>query len=379
MMEDLKIIKIEPLLLSSKLSEPFYFSQFEYLERKICIVKITLNNGMIGWGEGYGPGLLIKAGIEQLSPLVLGKNPLHIENIWQDMFRYAYDYARKGVYLSSLSAIDIALWDLKGKLLQQPIGILLGGQRRKKVKVYATGLYFTRTGDMTAKLKEEAQLYKSQGFGAIKMKVGLGLDTDVKNVMAVREALGDDIGLMIDANHAFSLTEAKQLMVRVKDMNIGWFEEPVLNEDYDGYAELRSTGIIPIAGGECEYLKYGALQMLSGRCVDIYQPETCACGGITEVKKIMALAQAFHVNLTPHNWGTGIAIAANLQIASNLDMVPQRMFPQEPLLELDCSENRLRDELLVENFKAVNGWLTVPSGPGLGIEVNEDKLQEFFI
>jgi D-galactarolactone cycloisomerase len=211
------------------------------------------------------------------------------------------------------------------------------------------------------------------------MKVGLGLETDVQNVLAVREAIGNDMGLMIDANHAFTLQEAKRLMDRLQDMNIGWFEEPVLNEDYEGYAELRQVGKIPIAGGECEYLKYGALEMLSKKCVDIFQPDTCACGGITEMKKIMAIAQAFHVNLTPHNWGTGIAISANLQIVSNLDTVPQRLFPSEPLLELDCSENRLRDELLVKNFQAENGWLTVPSGPGLGIQVNEDKLNEFLI
>jgi D-galactarolactone cycloisomerase len=376
-MENAKIIKIEPFLLSSKLSEPFYFSQFEYRERKICIVKITLDNGITGWGEGYGPGLLVKAGIEQLTPLVLGRDPLQTENIWQDMFRMAYDYARKGVYLSSLSAIDIALWDIKGKILQQPVSILLGGRKRETVKAYATGLYFTHGGDMTEKLREEALSYKNQGFEALKMKVGLGLETDIRNVTAIRKAIGDKMGLMIDANHAFSLMEARQLTDSLQDLNIGWFEEPLVNEDYDGYAELRKSGKIPIAGGECEYLKYGALEMLSKKCVDIFQPDTCACGGITEMKKIMGIAQAFNINLTPHNWGTGIAIAANLHIVSNLDAVPQRLFPQEPLLEFDCSENGLRDELLVENFKAVNGRLTVPSGHGLGIQVNEDKLNDF--
>jgi len=378
-MEKLEIIKVEPFLLSSQLSKPFFFSQFEYKERKICVVKITLSNGLTGWGEGYGPGLLVKAGIEQLRSLVVGRDPLHIENIWQDMFRMAYDYSRKGVYISSISAIDIALWDIKGKILQQPVSVLLGGRKRESIKVYATGLYFTHGGNQLEKLQEEAIMYKNQGFEAVKMKVGLGLETDVRNVKAVRKSIGNDMDLMIDANHAFSLREAHRLMDMLKDERIRWFEEPIVNDDYDGYAELRRAGKIPIAGGECEYLKTGALEMLTRKCVDLFQPDTCATGGITEMKKIMAIAQACHVNLTPHNWGTGIAIAANLQISANLDTSPQRLFPQEPILEFDCSENRLRDELLVDNFNAIDGHLAIPSGPGLGIQINEDKINEFVI
>jgi D-galactarolactone cycloisomerase len=378
-MDDLKIVKIEPFLLSSKLDTPFYFSQFEYSERKICIVKISLNNGMIGWGEGYGPGLLVKAGIEQLSPVVLGKNPLHSENIWQDMYRMSYDYARKGIYISAISAIDIALWDIKGKLLQQPVSTLLGGRKRESVKLYATGLYFTKGDNMPEKLAEEAIGYKKLGYEAVKMKVGLGIEKDVRNVKAVRKAIGDDMALMVDANHAYSLSEAKQLIDRISEYNIGWFEEPIVNEDYEGYQELRKAGKILIAGGECEYLKYGALEMLSKRCVDILQPDICACGGITEAKKIMAIAQAYHTNITPHNWGTGIAAAVCLHFVSNMDVLPQRLFPKEPILEFDCSPNPLRDELLIENFRPLKGRLDIPSKPGLGIEVNEDKLSEFLL
>lgn len=372
-----KIILVEPFLLEDRLEEPFFFSQFEYSVRKICIVKITLDNGISGWGEGYGPGLVVKAGIEQLIPVIIGRDPLQIENIWQDMHRMIYDYARKGILLSSISAIDIALWDIKGKILNQPICTLLGGRKREMINTYATGLYFTNGGDQVEKLKREALKYKAMGFKATKMKVGLGLERDIRHIRAVREAIGDDMKLMIDANHAYSLIEAHQLIDKIQDLNIGWFEEPLINEDYDGYAELRKSGKIPIAAGECEYLKYGALEMLSKKCVDILQPDTCACGGITEFKKIMAIAQAHHTNITPHNWGTGIAIAANLHIAGNIDLIPHRLFPGDLLLEFDCSPNKLRDELLVENFKPVNGQLIVPSGPGLGINVREDIVNKY--
>lgn len=373
----MNIVKIEPYLLTDKLDAPFYFSQFEYQQREICIVKITTDDGLIGWGEGYGPGLMVKAGIEQITPYLLNKDPLHHENIWQEIYRHIYDYSRKGIFLSALSAVDIALWDLKGKILQQPVSTLLGGRKREKVKVYATGLYFTHQGNMADKLAKEAARYKADGYTAIKMKVGLGIEKDIENIKAVRLAIGKDIQLMIDANHAFDLREAKQLIEKVYDQNIAWFEEPVSNDDYAAYAELRQWSNIPIAGGECEYLKYGALEMISKRCVDIFQPDTGACGGITEVKKMMAIAEAYMTKLTPHTWGTGIAIAANLHLVSNLNIVPQRLFPKEPLIEFDRSPNRLREELLVNKFEARDGYLDVPTGYGLGIEIDEAKLALF--
>lgn len=374
-----KISSIEPFLLVDKLRVPFHFSQFEYSERKICIVKITLEDGIIGWGEGYGPGLLVKAGIEQLAPLLIGRDALQHENLWQDMYRMAYDYARKGIFLSALSAIDIALWDIKGKLLNQPVSILLGGRKREKIKMYATGMYFTNGGDMPQKLASEALSYKKRGFSAVKMKVGQGLDIDVANVAAVRKAIGDDTQLMIDANHAYDLKEARQLIRRLTDYHIFWFEEPLKNEDYEGYAELRRNSDILIVGGECEYLKYGAHEMMSKRCVDIFQPDTGACGGISEVKNMMAIAKVHHTNLTPHTWGTGIAIAANLHLMSNLDTVPHRMNMPEPLMELDCSPNGLREELLVKNFELNNGYIDVPTSAGLGIELNEEKIEQHLL
>lgn len=378
-MSDFKIKKVEPFLLVDKLKEPFYFSQFEYTERKICIVKVTLEDGTIGWGEGYGPGLVVKAGIEQLSPLLIGKNALQHENIWQEMYKMSYDYARKGIFISALSALDIALWDIKGKILHQPVSTLLGGRKREKIKMYATGMYFTHGSDMPQKLADEVSGYKKDGFSAVKIKVGLGLDIDIANVAAVRKAIGDDMRLMIDANHAYDLKEARQLINGLSDYNIFWFEEPVKNEDYEGYAELRRQSDILIVGGECEYLKYGAQEMLSKRCVDIFQPDTGACGGITEVKNMMAIAKVHHTNLSPHTWGTGIAIAANLHLMSNIDTVPHRMMLPEPLMELDCSPNALREELLVKNFELNNGYIDVPKSGGLGIELSDDKIDQYLL
>jgi D-galactarolactone cycloisomerase len=370
---------VEPILLSDRLDQPFYFSQFEYCERKICIVRIVTEDGYEGWGEGYGPGGLVKAGIEYLSPVVLNMEALNHEKIWMDMYRVSYDYARKGVLLSALSAIDIALWDLKGKILNLPVSTLLGGRIREKVSVYASGLYFTHGNGQSDKLAEEARSLKEAGFKAIKMKVGLGIQKDTEHIRAVRKAIGLEIDLMVDANHAYCLEEAKNLMPVLSDYNIRWFEEPVPNEDHNGYKQLRNLGTVAIAGGECEYLKHGALEFLSAQCVDIFQPDTCACGGITELKKMIAISESLFINVTPHNWGTAIAIATNLHVISNIQTSPQRLIPFEPVLELDCSPNRLRNGFIKKEFKPDHGELQIPDGPGLGIEIDNEKLETFRI
>ena len=370
----MKIERIETYVAAQRLETPFYFSQFGFETRQICLVKVIAEDGSYGWGEGYGPANVIRAGIEHLTPLVLGEDPLAVEGIWSKMHRRVLDFARRGVLVAAISAIDIALWDLRGKLLGQPVSVLLGGRRRERVKVYATGMYFVDCDDLPRKLADEAACYVQQGFGALKMKVGLGVDADVRHVRAVREAIGDDIELMVDANHGYSLAEALRFARRVEPFNVGFFEEPVSPEDYEGYRELRQRTTIPIAGGECEYLLAGFRQLLSNRCVDIAQPDICGAGGLTEAKRIVALASAFHTNVIPHSWGTGIAFAAGLHLVSTLDPIPGRLRMPAALLEMDRSENALRDNLTIPRFQAVAGQVAVPSAPGLGVDVDQDYL-----
>jgi len=375
----MKIVKIEPFILNYELDESFYFSQWEYDKRVICLVKITADDGIYGWGEGYGPANLIKAGVDFFSPILLNEDPLHSERLWQNMFRRSLDYARKGILLSALSAIDVALWDLKGKLLNLPVSVLLGGRKREYVKPYASGMYFSNSNHLTQKLVDEALVYKNDGYDAMKMKVGLGIKKDIENVKAVREAIGPDIELMIDANHAFSLKEAAQLANAVEEHNIAWFEEPVSPDNYESYVDLRQKTSIPIAGGECEYLCAGFLDLFQKRCVDIAQPDICSAGGLTEVKKIACLAYVFGVELVPHTWGTGIALAAALQLLSNLDVVPGRLQEPDLLLEFDRTKNPLRDELVIPQFSTEKGKINIPNKPGLGIDVDEKLLKKFLI
>jgi D-galactarolactone cycloisomerase len=375
----MKIVKIETFILKDKLSKSFFFSQWEYAERCICIVKVTASNGQYGWGEGYGPATVLEAGIKLLEPMVLGLNPLENEVIWNHMYRKTLDFSRRGVLMASVSAIDIAIWDLKGKILGLPISTLLGGAHRTKIKPYATGLYFTNHENFSDGFVEEAKLYVSQGFKAMKMKVGLGIKEDVKNVKLIRETIGDDIELMVDSNHAYTLREAVELARKIEKYDIKWFEEPISPEFYEQYAELRTKTTIPISGGECEYLRFGFQQLIQHKSVDIIQPDICASGGLTEAKRIGALASANGVDIIPHTWGTQIGLHVALHFIANIESVPGRMYQPDFLIEFDQTENGLRDKLSFPNVKMKDGMLEVPNRPGLGIDIDEEVLNKYAI
>jgi D-galactarolactone cycloisomerase len=373
------ITTIESYVLRQRIDHPFFFSQWEQHERATCVVKVTTDEGVYGWGEGYGPAEVVQAGVRWFTPHVIGQNPLHSATIWQTLYRRSLDYARRGVLLAALSAIDIALWDIKGKLLGQPVAVLLGGPRREAVPVYATGMYFQHGVDLPALLAEEAAGYAAQGFTAMKMKVGLGVAEDVANVRAVRAAIGPNIALMIDANHAYARHEALALARAVEDQQIGWFEEPISPEDYEGYRELRQQTTIPVAGGECEYLCAGFRHLATNQCVDIAQPDLGAAGGLTEGQRIASLMQTFGAQVTPHCWGTGIAFATALHFAATLDQIPGRLRQPQPLLEMDRTENPLREQLTTPAFVPVSGAVALPTGPGLGVEVDPDALAAFHV
>lgn len=373
----MKITKVETFVLSNQLKETFFFSQWAYSERRICIVKITTDEGICGWGEGYGPADVIKAGISLITPLLIGENPLENETLWFKMYRKTLDYARRGVLAASISAVDVALWDLKGKILKQPVSILMGGQHRKRVVPYATGMYFSKSDDLSAKLAAEAKSYVNLGFKAVKMKVGLSISQDIEMVKAIREAIGKDIALMIDSNHAYSLREATELARAVEKYDISWFEEPVSPEYYHHYKELRTKTTIPIAGGECEYLRYGFQTLLENDCVDILQVDICGAGGLSEAKRISTLANTRGVEIVPHVWGTGIAFHAALHFIANLEPIPGRLHPPEMYIEYDRTENDIRESLTSPSIAMKNGFIDIPQSPGLGIEVDEDVVRNF--
>jgi D-galactarolactone cycloisomerase len=227
-------------------------------------------------------------------------------------------------------------------------------------------------------LSEEAAGYASEGFDAVKLKVGFGVDEDARIVKAVRDAIGPTVGLLIDANHAYDAVSAIQLGRKIESLDIGWFEEPVPPEDVAGHRQVRKALTIPIASGECEFTRFGFRDLITSRAVDIVQPDTCSAGGLSECKKIADFAEAYNLRYTPHVWGSGIALAAALQLLAVIpSSTPQSLNPVEPMLEFDRTEHPIRQALLMTPIEHRNGIVRVPDGPGLGIEIDRTALGRF--
>jgi D-galactarolactone cycloisomerase len=376
----MKIRSVRAHVLEAKLSQPFAYSRAWYDTRTAMVVEVETEDGLIGWGECYGPARITAAAVGSVAPLLVGEDPLRTDFLWQKVYSALRDHGQKGVVIEALSGIDIALWDIKGKRFGVPVHQLLGGASRSQVQAYATGLYRRKSGDPLHYLPDEAAGYVADGFKAVKLKVGFGVEEDVAVTRAVREAIGPGIALMVDANHAYDATAAIRLGRMIEGYDIGWFEEPVPPEDIAGYREVKAAISIPLAGGECEFTRFGFRDVLVSRAMDIIQPDTCAAGGLSECKKIADMAEAFGVRYNPHVWGTGIAIAASLQLLAVLpSYTPRSLAPLEPILEFDRTEHPIRQAILTQPIEHTGGLAVVPDGPGLGIEIDRDALARFAV
>lgn len=374
----MKITRVNTHLLTAKLSEPFAYSRARYDTRTAMLVEVETDEGLTGWGECYGPASMTKAVVDGLAPMVIGSDPLRSEYLWQELYARLRDHGQKGLLIEGLSGLDIALWDIRGKHFGVPAYQLLGGALRGEIQAYATGLYRRDSGNPLEYLVEEALGYVAQGFKAMKLKVGFGVKEDAAITHAIREAIGPEVMLMVDANHAYDAVAAIRLAQRIEELDIEWFEEPVPPEDLEGYRRVRAATSIPVAGGECEFTRYGFREVLTRQAMDIIQPDICATGGLTECKKIADMAQAFGVRTNPHVWGSGIGIAASLQWAALLPThTPTSLSPAQPLLEFDQTEHPIRQAILRTPIEHHRGVVAIPSGPGLGIEVDREALVRF--
>lgn len=372
------ITAVRTHILEAQLSQPFAYSRAWYDTRTAMIVEIETDTGLTGWGECYGPARMTAAVVQSVAPWLIGEDPLRTDYLWQMIYARLRDHGQKGVVIEGLSGIDIALWDIKGKHFGVPVHRLLGGPLRTEVQAYATGLYRRKSGDPLRYLAEEAAGYVAQGFKAVKLKVGFGVEEDAAVTRAVREAIGPDVALMVDANHAYDAVAAIRLGRMIERYDISWFEEPVPPEDLAGYRAVKAALSIPIAGGECEFTRFGFRDVLTSHAIDILQPDTCAAGGLTECKKIADMAEAFGARYNPHVWGTGIAIAASLQLLAVIPAhTPVSLAPLQPILEFDRTEHPIRQAILTQSIEHAGGIVRVPEGPGLGIEIDRDALMRF--
>ena len=379
----MKITQVRAHVLRSALEQPFSFSQGWVSSRGATLVEVQTDDGITGWGEALCQGLqppeIAAAAINHaLKHLVVGEDPLQPEVLWHRMYHYTRDYGQKGAVVGAISGIDIALWDICGKARNTPVAKLLGGAFRTKVQAYATGFYRIKGHGEAPRLAKEFETHCANGFRALKIKLGFGIEDDL-SVMAALRDLAKNREVMIDVNHAYSVADAIRLGRELEDMGwrLRWYEEPVVQEDLDGYAEVRRALITPIAGGENEYTLFGFKQLLAKRAIDIAQPDICIAGGFTGCRHIVALAHAHGVQVNPHVWASAVGQAASLQLIASIPVANHSLFPKDILLEFDTSSHPFRNELTSDPLKQKNGWVEIAQKPGLGIEVNRQILEKY--
>lgn len=385
----MKITRIRSHVLQYDLPEELGYSQQYYSRRTAHLVEVETDEGITGWGECFGPGNVALANrtiVEKvITPLVSGHDPLERDVLWHKTYNLLRDHAQKGMPLQALSGVDIALWDIAGKVAGMPLYKLLGGAHRLRVPVYGYGMMLKRESvdEHIARFRDEAAGIIAQGFRAAKMKVGLGVKEDVRLCEAVAMGVGDKNDFMVDANHCYTTSDAFYVGRALEELGAYWFEEPIAPEDLDGYRELRSGLGVNISGGEAEFNRWGWRSLLESRGLDIAQPEVCALGGISEYLRVLALAHAHFTPVNNHVWGSAIAVAANIHLLASMPVLPGGLVPWEPMLEFDTTHNSFRDELLTEplniqaQVKANNGYVSLPERNGLGVEPDRDFLERF--
>jgi D-galactarolactone cycloisomerase len=379
----MKITQVRAHVLRSKLEQPFSFSQGWVSSRGATLVEVQTDDGITGWGEALCQGLqppeIAAAAIDHaLKHLVVGEDPLQPEVLWHRMYHYTRDYGQKGAVVGAISGIDIALWDICGKARNTPVAKLLGGAFRTRVEAYATGFYRIKGKGEAARLAQEAEGHVARGFRAMKIKLGFGIDDDLEVMREIKQVAGKQ-EVMIDVNHAYGVADAIRLGRELEDMGwrLRWYEEPVVQEDLDGYAEVRRALATPIAGGENEYTLFGFRSLLASRGLDIAQPDICIAGGFTGCRHIVALAHAHGVQVNPHVWASAVGQAASLQLIASIPVANHSLFPKDILLEFDTSSHPFRNELTDMPLRQKDGWVEIPQKPGLGINVNRKILEKY--
>jgi L-rhamnonate dehydratase len=338
------------------------------------IVEIFTDDGHVGIGNAALAPPITKQVIDlYLKPLLIGTDPWNIEFLWQHMYRKTMAFGRKGIGMAAISAVDIALWDLLGKSAKQPVFRLLGGRTKPRIPVYASRLYSIELSELAA----EAKRYKKEGYRAMKLRFGwgptdgaAGMQHNVDLVKTVRQAVGDGIDVMADAYMGWTLDYAKRMLPLLEPFNLRWLEEPVIPDDIQGYAELKSYARIPIAGGEHEFTQYGFRDLVAARAVDYIQFDTNRVGGITQARKISALAESHSVPVIPH---AGQMHNYHVVMAS----LNSPMAEYFPIVDVEVG-NELFWYIFEGEPKAKDGFVDLDDNlPGLGLTVNEKALAKF--
>jgi L-alanine-DL-glutamate epimerase-like enolase superfamily enzyme len=340
----------------------------------VCLIKVSTDAGLVGWSDVETQPHVAKAVVEApasgsgmfegLRELAVGEDPFEVERLWDKLYRGSIYYGRRGAALQAISGIDIACWDIMGKAAGLPVYKLLGAGYRDRVRAYASTLFRPTPEAMATAARD----YVARGFTAIKFGWGVfgqdrRLDRDL--VAAAREAVGEDVELMVDAGWLVRRTpkEAIDMAHDMAPWRPYWIEEPLAPDDYDGYRTLAEASHVPIAAGEQEATLWGFDTLINRGRIDIVQPDLSRCGGFTVARKVADMAELRNIAVCPHAWLTDLLTAASLHMNAYLK--------RSLFLEFNVSSSPMLRELCREPIRLQDGWINVPQGPGLGVEVDE--------
>lgn len=389
----MRITDVRTIPVEVKLSEPVYDANYTMATKPALLVEVETDQGLVGLGEAAhfgGPMRSTSQVIEnELRNYLIGQDPRNVEYLWEMMHRRAYKHARGGIVIAAISGIDIALWDLRGKMAGMPLWRLLGGYRQT-VPAYATGGFYAASKGLE-QLSLEMESYIKHGFRAVKMKVGrnpgielsplrvmdnsgeclVTLAQDLERVAAVRKVIGADIKLMVDANGAWDVPTAVRMGRAMERYDIYWYEEPVSPDDIAGSAEVAAKVGIAVAGYEtCSYGIVDFNDYIKARAVHFVQPDVAWAGGLTETLKIAHMAQAANLPLAPHIHGSAVAVAAAVHLLGAIrnGSMAETVFPAHALMN-----ELVKEPLLVDK----NGNITLSERPGMGIELDPEVVKKY--
>lgn len=366
----MRIKRVETCLLEAPLAHPMGGSARRppIRSRRLLAVRLVTDDGLVGYGESYGTPQSVKAMVEELfAPFLLGADPLSGAPLAQMLQRGVGYHGPKGMVFEALSAVDIALWDLRGKALGAPISALLGGAISDTVDCYAASVYLGSVEEAEA----QAARFAEAGFDAMKVKVGQGLEHDRAVFRAVRRLVGEKTVLMADVNGVYDAKTSIRLGRWLQEDGLYWLEEPVRVEDVAGYAAVTRALDCYVAGSEGEYTRHGFQDLIERGLVDVVQPDVTRCGGVTETWAAAILASAHHRRFSPHCWSSVFGLAASIHLTAAA--------PTGLTVEYDAHPNPLKDALVGSQITPTGGRLAVPTGPGLGIEVDEEAFERLTV
>ena len=377
-MTRIRDIRLIPLVFAMTETKAYGMARGKMAKRESGLIEVETEDGVVGIGEAWGSAKATAGYLDLIKDAFIGRTLFERELAWSDVISRRYHLGLQNQMTACYSGINVACYDALGKTLGVSAADLLGGRGKASVPAYASDGYIT--DDPDNQLPTQLEHFAEAGFAAAKIKIGMSPASDEARCALARELLGDDMLILVDANGNYSVDLTLESMARIAPQGIHFYEEPLPPQDVAGYRQLGRRATIPVATGEALYTVHDFARLMTPRAVDIVQPDLTLCGGFDQAKGIATLCQIHNLRYSPHCWGSAVGLAAAVHFLAALPDYPHSdHLPYPRLLEYDVGENPLRDDLLIEPLKAVNGEVAVPDGPGLGIDLNPDMVERYRI